>query len=128
VPTTRIPVGAKPSRNSETTVLLPNTPRTRAARGPAQTTSCGARAGTTASPPAPRRARDTEDRRRVFIELTEDLHARAGEIWGPLAGVSGEFLARHSDAELRVLRDFLRDSIEVLDEHAARVRALPPRD
>ena len=75
-----------------------------------------------------RRVRDTEDRRRVFIELTDELRARAGEIWGPLAGVSGKFLGRHSDADLRVLRDFLRDSIAVLDEHAARVRALPPRE
>lgn len=75
-----------------------------------------------------RRVRDTEDRRRVFIELTDELRERAWEIWGPLAGVSDEFLGRHSDADLRVLRDFLRASVEVLDEHAARVRALPPRE
>ncbi len=75
-----------------------------------------------------RRVRDTEDRRRVFIELTDALHERAGEIWGPLAELSGSFLARHSDAELRTLRDFLGDAIAVLDEHAERVRALPPRD
>ena len=75
-----------------------------------------------------RRARDTEDRRRVFIELTDELHERAGEIWGPLAGVGDAFLRRHSDAELRLLRDFLRDACAVLEEHAARVRGLPPRE
>ena len=45
-----------------------------------------------------RRVGDTEDRRRVLIELTEVGAARAWEIWGPLGDRGRPALARYSAA------------------------------
>jgi DNA-binding MarR family transcriptional regulator len=74
-----------------------------------------------------RRVRDTVDRRRVLVELTEEAHRRAEEIWGPIAedGMGG--LARYDDEELVFIRDFLRRGSELLARHLERVKALPPR-
>lgn len=74
-----------------------------------------------------RRVRDTEDRRRVLVELTDEARQRVGEIWGPIAEASRRGLDRHSDAELLFLRDFLRSGREFLGEQLARVKALPQR-
>ncbi len=74
-----------------------------------------------------RRSRDTADRRRVLVELTDEARRRIREIWGPLAEVGPRWLARYSDEELTVIRDVLRTAREVLAEHTERVRALPPR-
>jgi DNA-binding MarR family transcriptional regulator len=75
-----------------------------------------------------RRVRDSEDRRRVFVEPTDQARQRTWEIWGPMAAAAAGFLERHSDAELRSIRDFLRAGREFLTEHTERVRGLPPAD
>jgi DNA-binding MarR family transcriptional regulator len=83
-----------------------------------------------------RRVRHTEDRRRIFIEMTDEARRRAWEIWGPIGeGVIPAFEA-YTDAELEtILRlvwrrggraGLLRFSIAFLAEHTERIRGLPP--
>jgi DNA-binding MarR family transcriptional regulator len=71
-----------------------------------------------------RRVRDTADRRRVLVELTDLARSRAGEVWGPIAEEAGRDLARYDEEQLRFIRDFLRGGREFLDRHRERVRAL----
>ncbi len=71
------------------------------------------------------RIRDTGDRRRVFAELTDEARRRASEIWGPIAAEAVPFYDGYGDAELLVIRDFLRRGREFLAAHTERVRALP---
>jgi DNA-binding MarR family transcriptional regulator len=75
-----------------------------------------------------RRARDTVDRRRVMVELTDEARRRAGEIWGPVGEDAAAFFARYSDEELAFIRDFLRDGQRLLAEHLERVRSMTPPD
>jgi DNA-binding MarR family transcriptional regulator len=70
-----------------------------------------------------RRERDAADRRRVMVELTRDGRTRIGELYGPLAREGGELLARFSDAELAMMRDFLAEAAELVDRERARVLA-----
>jgi DNA-binding MarR family transcriptional regulator len=56
-----------------------------------------------------RRVRDTEDRRRVLVELTDEARRRSQEIWGPLAAEGAKSLGALTEDELRlVLRFFER--------------------
>jgi DNA-binding MarR family transcriptional regulator len=73
-----------------------------------------------------RRRRDTDDRRRVFVELTDTARARLGEIWGPLGSEAGELVARYSAEELELLVDYLKRGRELLRRHRARLQALDP--
>lgn len=73
-----------------------------------------------------RRVRDTEDRRRVLVELTDLARARSGAIWGPIARDAAALVEPYTDAELRTILDFVRRARALLDEHIERVRALPP--
>lgn len=72
-----------------------------------------------------RRVRDTGDRRRVFVELTDEARRRAGEIWGPIAEAVPAAFDAYSDAELETILNFLRFSNEFLAEHTERIRGLP---
>jgi DNA-binding MarR family transcriptional regulator len=69
------------------------------------------------------RVRDTVDRRRVLVELTDEARRRAGEIWGPIAAESAETIAGYSDAELVFLRDFLQAGRDFLARHLERITA-----
>jgi DNA-binding MarR family transcriptional regulator len=69
-----------------------------------------------------RRLRDTGDRRRVLVELTDRARQVTQEIYGPLATAMTEF-ERYSDDELRLIGDFLRLSGELLGVHTARIEA-----
>ena len=73
-----------------------------------------------------RRVRDTVDRRRVLVELTDEARRRALEIWGPIAEEAVAGLERYSDEELTLIVDFLRGGSEFLGRHLARIKALPP--
>lgn len=72
-----------------------------------------------------RRVRDTVDRRRVLVELTEEARERAAEIWGPIAEEASDGWANVSDAQLLFLRDFLIGSQEFLARHLERIKAEP---
>lgn len=69
-----------------------------------------------------RRDRDTVDRRKVLVEMTPEGRELIGALYGPLAREGGRLLARFSDEELGMMRDFLIEATQVVDRHRARVR------
>jgi DNA-binding MarR family transcriptional regulator len=71
-----------------------------------------------------RRVRDDSDRRRVFVELTQLMHERSGEIWGPMAVEGQKMVANLSTAELELLRDWFRAGRELNEREVERVRSL----
>jgi DNA-binding MarR family transcriptional regulator len=67
-----------------------------------------------------------EDRRGVIVE-TDLSHARASQ--DLVAGVqraNKEWVARYSEAELALIRDFLRGMAEILGAETARLEERPP--
>jgi DNA-binding MarR family transcriptional regulator len=74
-----------------------------------------------------RRVRDTADRRRVLVELTDKARRRAWEVWGPIAEEAGRTFADYDEQQLGFMIGFLRDAIEFLERHRARVIALGAR-
>jgi DNA-binding MarR family transcriptional regulator len=69
-----------------------------------------------------RRVRDERDRRRVLVEVTEQMLEDAQQVYGPLAERSGELLDRFTDDELRAMIEVLHGSTEMQLEQAARLR------
>src|SRR5262245_22294894 len=47
-----------------------------------------------------KRVRDTVDRRRVLVEMTDRARRRAEEIWGPIAAEAAEVYSEWSEEEL----------------------------
>jgi DNA-binding MarR family transcriptional regulator len=75
-----------------------------------------------------RRARDEHDRRKVKVEVTDGLYARAREIWGPVAEDWQRALAdTFTVAELTTIVTFLAQVDALGARHAERVRNLPAR-
>ena len=70
-----------------------------------------------------RRARDSRDRRRVLVELTDLARERSARIWGPLAADNDD-LHRYTAAELQLLIDFHRRTQHADEDRAAQVRHL----
>jgi DNA-binding MarR family transcriptional regulator len=74
-----------------------------------------------------RRKRDTEDRRRVLVEVSPGLRGRADELFGtPEEGA--EALSIYSDDQLEFLIGFLRGSVAYQEERLRRLEALKERD
>lgn len=69
-----------------------------------------------------RRVPDSNDRRRVKLEVTPRFYQRAGRIWGPLAADWERTLSRYSAAELEQIIEFLRATNEVGRRHLDRLR------
>jgi DNA-binding MarR family transcriptional regulator len=74
-----------------------------------------------------RRVRDTEDRRRVLVEVVPEAFAGMGDFYGPLAEWTAAELGQYDDERLLFLRDFLRRAREFLEAHTDRVRREPRR-
>ena len=71
-----------------------------------------------------RRLRDERDRRKVKVEVTDAFHARARDIWGPVAAEWRAALAkRFSAAELATIAAFLAQVEELGERHSARLAA-----
>jgi DNA-binding MarR family transcriptional regulator len=70
-----------------------------------------------------RRVPDPADRRRVRVEITPEAQRINEELYHPLVMAAHEQLARYSQDELELLRDYHRASRAVTEAHAARVRA-----
>ena len=68
------------------------------------------------------RVRDTADRRRVLVDLTQLMRDRTAEFYGPLGEASRPFIARYTDDELELLLRFLRESRHITREHIDRLR------
>jgi DNA-binding MarR family transcriptional regulator len=74
-----------------------------------------------------RRTRDTQDRRRVLVEVTPDLRRKAAQLYGtPDEGADA--LAGYSGEQLEFLIDFLRRNIEYHEERMRRLEDLKTRD
>jgi DNA-binding MarR family transcriptional regulator len=65
-----------------------------------------------------RRTRDSEDRRRVMVELTEEANRAAWEAYGPLAEMGRPFIEEMSDKDLKTLIRFLRGGTEINERRA----------
>lgn len=70
-----------------------------------------------------RRTRDVNDRRRVFVELTDHARKAAWEVYGPLAQDARELLRDYTDDQLSAMRDFLSADRELHQRHHQRIRA-----
>jgi DNA-binding MarR family transcriptional regulator len=70
-----------------------------------------------------RRVADPADRRRVMVELTDELEELAGRFYGPLAEQAFPFLSRYSNSELELIADFMRSSTAIVEKRAAEIRA-----
>lgn len=73
------------------------------------------------------RTRAGADRRGVLVEATAEALVRLAEIYGPVGAAGMERLARYSDAELRLFRDFLEEGRHMQVAQAARIRDAPAR-
>ena len=73
------------------------------------------------------RTRDTEDRRRVLVEVTPELRRRAAQLYGgPQEGADA--LTGYSDEQLEFLIDFLRRSVFYQEERMRRLEVLKAQD
>jgi DNA-binding MarR family transcriptional regulator len=74
-----------------------------------------------------RRTRDTDDRRRVLVEVEPDLRQRAQELYGTPEEGAAE-LSIYSDDELEFLIGFLRGSVAYQEERMRRLEELKARE
>lgn len=63
-----------------------------------------------------RRVKDPKDRRRVHVEIDPTVDARFAPLFAPFAARLADLYAEYSDAELRLILDFLRRSAEIQRE------------
>ena len=74
-----------------------------------------------------RRTRDTEDRRRVLVEVAPELRQRAEQLYGtPEEGEDA--LAAYTDEQLEFLIGFLRGSVAYQEERIRRLEAIKARE
>jgi DNA-binding MarR family transcriptional regulator len=69
-----------------------------------------------------RRLRDERDRRRVLVEVTDEMLKRAGQAYGPLAARSADLLSDFTDDQLRAVIEMLERGAEMQFEQAASLR------
>jgi len=70
-----------------------------------------------------RRTRDTEDRRRVLVEVTPELRRGAEELYGTFDDAA-QGLDAYSDEQLEFLIGFLRGSVAFQEERMRRLETL----
>jgi DNA-binding MarR family transcriptional regulator len=74
-----------------------------------------------------RRTRDTEDRRRVLVEISPELRKRGEELYGTPEEAAQD-LSIYSDDELEFLIRFLRYNVAYQEERMRRLVALKTRE
>jgi DNA-binding MarR family transcriptional regulator len=62
------------------------------------------------------RRRDTEDRRRVWVEIVPEAHARLENLQRPVAEEMRRMSQRFAAEELAVVRDYMRQAKEIFQE------------
>jgi DNA-binding MarR family transcriptional regulator len=72
-----------------------------------------------------RRVRDESDRRKVYLEVTDELARRAAPVWEPMSREVGPLLSPYTTEELELFLDLMRRARDVNRRHAERVAALP---
>ncbi|MFC4013092.1 MarR family transcriptional regulator [Nonomuraea purpurea] len=70
-----------------------------------------------------RRDRDSADRRRVLVHLTEQAERLGEQIWGPILADAQAELGRFSMAELELIATFLSVALDNQRRHAERLRS-----
>jgi DNA-binding MarR family transcriptional regulator len=70
-----------------------------------------------------RRVRDAADRRRVFVELTDEARRASGEMYGPIVAAARDLLDAYTDDELTLLHDFLCADGRLSEDHHCRLTA-----
>jgi DNA-binding MarR family transcriptional regulator len=73
-----------------------------------------------------RRVRDTEDRRRVIVELTEEVDRAGAPVYGPLMADAAQAHAVFDADQLELIARFIRIERELLAKHTKRVAAMDP--
>lgn len=71
------------------------------------------------------RVRDTSDRRRVLVELTDEARRSAHAFYEPLGRGSATLVERYGDDEIRLMLDFLRAGIAMSEEALRNLLASP---
>jgi DNA-binding MarR family transcriptional regulator len=71
-----------------------------------------------------RRVRDTEDRRRINVEVTDEVNRLGAPVYGPLIADAAEAHAVFDVDELELITRFIRIERELLAKHTARVAAM----
>jgi DNA-binding MarR family transcriptional regulator len=74
-----------------------------------------------------RRTRDTEDRRRVLVEMVPELRERAVELYGT-PEESADELAGYTDEQLEFLIEFLRGTVAYQEERIRRLEEIKARE
>ena len=74
-----------------------------------------------------RRTRDTEDRRRVLVEVVPELQERAVELYGTPEEGADE-LSMYSDEQLEFLTTFMRGSVAYQEERMRRLEELKAKE
>lgn len=75
-----------------------------------------------------RRVRDSDDRRRVYLELTPEVARRAAPVFGPLVRDSNASLDGFSPGELKTIIRFVRETRSILQRHTERVSGIAADD
>ncbi len=73
-----------------------------------------------------RRTRDTQDRRRVLVEVTPELRRQAAQLYGTAEEGASE-LAAYTDEQLEFLSAFMRGSVAYQEERMRRLEGLKAR-
>lgn len=75
-----------------------------------------------------RRVRDTQDRRRVIVEVTEKVARQGAPVYGPLVADAAEAHAIFDADELEVITRFIRIERGLLAKHTDRVVRMERRN
>jgi DNA-binding MarR family transcriptional regulator len=73
-----------------------------------------------------RRIRDTKDRRRIMVELTDEVDRLGAPVFGPLVADAAAALAVFDAGQLKVIAKFIRIERALLAKHTERVAAMDP--
>jgi DNA-binding MarR family transcriptional regulator len=68
-----------------------------------------------------RREASPDDRRKTLVVATADSDPRLGEIFGTLGAQMGTMVARYTEAEQLVIRDYVERTIDILHEQTDRL-------
>ena len=71
-----------------------------------------------------RRVRDTQDRRRVIVEVTDEVARQGAPVYGPLIADAAAAHAVFDADELELITRFIRIERELLARHTDRVAAM----
>jgi DNA-binding MarR family transcriptional regulator len=71
-----------------------------------------------------RRVRDTQDRRRVIVEVTDELNRVGAPVYGPLIADANEAHAVFDADQLELIVRFIRIERDLLRKHTERVASM----